>query len=94
MGNEIARIVPSTTEVAIYTLLAAAIASAVFILGGRPYWHVALVVLAAFIIIVLSAVISRRTPNSDRPGSPASAADVPSPPTSAADSRRGRRRRK
>jgi membrane protein implicated in regulation of membrane protease activity len=50
------------TEVAVYTFLGAAIASAVFIVGERPYWHVALVAVAALVIVLLSALVSRRHP--------------------------------
>jgi hypothetical protein len=60
--NEGTKVVPSVTEVAVYTFLGAGIASAVFILGDRPYWHVALVALAALVIVLLSALASRRNP--------------------------------
>lgn len=60
--NEGAKVVPSVTEVAVYTFLGAGIASAVFIVGERPYWHVALVGLAALAIVLLSALVSRRNP--------------------------------
>lgn len=43
-----------------YTVLAAGVAGAVFIAGGRPVWHVAVVGLSAALIIVVLAVISRR----------------------------------
>jgi hypothetical protein len=93
-ANDAVSIVPSTTEVAVYTLLGAAIASAVFVVGGRPYWHVALVVLAALIIIVLSAMTSRRMPGSERPGDAPSERPANTTPTPPNTARRGRRRRK
>lgn len=70
--NEGGKIVPSVTEVAVYTFLGAGIASAVFIVGERPYWHVALVALAALVIVLVSALVSRRNPtrasSDSRPG--------------------------
>lgn len=60
--NEVAKVVPSVTEVAVYTFLGAGIASAVFIVGERPYWHVALVALAALVVVLLSALVAHRNP--------------------------------
>lgn len=68
------------TEVAVYTFLGAGIASAVFIVGERPYWYVAVVALAALVIVLLSALISRRNPRR-------------LPTNFSANSRHGRRRR-
>jgi hypothetical protein len=78
--NEAAKVVPSVTEVAVYTFLGAGIASAVFIVGERPYWYVAVVALAALVIVLLSALISRRNPRR-------------LPTNLSANSRHGRRRR-
>lgn len=93
-AHDAAGIVPSTTEVAVYTLLGAAVASAVFVVGGRPYWHVALVAVAALIIILLSAITSRRTPGSERPSDAPGEPQASTTPTPTGTARRGRRRRK
>jgi hypothetical protein len=93
-ADDAAGIVPSTTEITVYTLLGAAIASAVFVVGGRPYWHVALVAVAALIIILLSAITSRRTPGSERPSDAPGETRVSATPTPSGTARRGRRRRK
>jgi membrane protein implicated in regulation of membrane protease activity len=82
------------TEVAGYTLLGAAIASTIFVVGGRPIWHVALVGLAALIIIVLSAVISHRVARPHRPDLGTNTRDAGITATPSATSRRGRRRRR
>ncbi len=68
LRRDIGAVLPSTTEVTIYTLLGAAIASTVFVVGGRPVWHVGLVVLTALIIIAVSALISHRAPRPSRGG--------------------------
>ncbi|HSJ60312.1 MAG TPA: hypothetical protein VK895_03705 [Jiangellaceae bacterium] len=78
--NEGAKVVPSVTEVAVYTFLGAGIASAVFIVGERPYWYVAVVALAALVIVLLTALISRQNPRR-------------LPTNFSANSRHGRRRR-
>ena len=93
--NDLVTGMPSVTEVTIYTLLGAAIASTVFVVGGRPYWHVAPVVWSALVIILLSALISRRAATrAERPENPTSEVDVGNTPTPSANSRRGRRRRR
>ena len=93
--RELATALPSLAEVTTYTLLGAAIASTVFVVGGRPYWHVALVVLSALVIILLSALVSRRAvARADRPNSPTSEAEFSHPPPPTSNSRRGRRRRR
>jgi hypothetical protein len=48
------------TEIGVYTVLAAGVGSAVFVAGGRPVWHIALLGASAALFIVVLAVISRR----------------------------------
>lgn len=48
------------TEIGVYTVLAAGVASAIFIAGGRPVWHVVVVGASAALIIVVLTVVSRR----------------------------------
>jgi hypothetical protein len=51
---------PSVTEITSYTLFGAAVASGVFVVGGRPIWHVGFVLAAAVVIILILAVVSSR----------------------------------
>jgi hypothetical protein len=51
---------PSVTEITFYTLFGAAVASGVFVVGGRPIWHVGFALAAAVVIILLLAIVSSR----------------------------------
>lgn len=46
-------------EVTVYTVLAAGVASAVFVAGGRPLWHVGLVLAGAAAVVGILAVVAR-----------------------------------
>lgn len=85
---------PSVAEITVYTGLAAVVASAVFVVGERPVWHVGAVWVAAALIVTIVAVISRGagrpTPLPDTPAAP-DEASLDKPTTS--KDRHGRRRR-
>jgi DNA polymerase-3 subunit gamma/tau len=68
----------SIVEVAVYGLLAAAVAGAVLVLGGQPRWMAGAVVLGALALVAVLLLASPR------------AAQQPGPSTGG---RRGRRRR-
>jgi hypothetical protein len=58
-GPDATPALPSVAEITVYTGLAAGVASAVFMVGERPGWHVGAVWVAAALIVTIVAVISR-----------------------------------
>ncbi len=54
-------VIPSVAELAVYGSLATAVAVAVMIVNGRPYWQAAAVVAAAAAVIVLVSFVAVRS---------------------------------
>lgn len=91
---------PSVAEITVYTGLAAVVASAVFVVGERPVWHVGAVWVAAALIVTIVAVISRGagrpTPlpgTPDTPDTPAAPDEASLDKPTTSKDRHGRRRR-